>query len=93
MPLINAHADVYGGAGRLIFGLSHQKSGNVYASSEGSDYMGGSSEGGQGVRTPHPRLENHKSIGILGNTGPDHRKNHEVIKPTFNLNCVSLAGR
>ena len=28
-------------------------------------------EGGQGVRTPPPPLENHKNIGFLGNAGPD----------------------
>ena len=31
-------------------------------------------EGGQGVRTPPPPLENYKNIGFLSNTGPDPLK-------------------
>ena len=57
--------------------------------------------GGTGVQTIPPPLENHKDIGFLSNTVPDHLKNHKATKPAFNVgplsarqrNGVSLAGR
>ena len=59
-------------------------------------------EGGQGGPDPPA---NHKAIGFLNNTGPEHLENHTASKPAFNigpswasqrniiLNGVSLAGR
>ena len=43
--------------------------------------MGGSREGGQGVRTP--ARKNHKNIGFLNNTGPDSLKNHKSYQASI----------
>ena len=47
-------------------------------------------EGGQGVRT---RLENHKNIGFLSNTGPDPLKNYKATKPALNFGLYSVRQR
>ena len=60
----------------------------------------GDPEGGWGMGSLTP-LKNHKNIGFLNNTDPDHIKNHKATKPAFNdrpssarhFNDVSLAGR
>ena len=49
------------------------------------------SDGGPGGRTPS--LENHKSIGFLGKTGPDPMKNHKATKPAFNVGPSSVRQR
>ena len=41
-------------------------------------------EGGAGGTDPPP-LKNHKNIGFLCNTGPDHPKNHKATKAAFNV--------
>ena len=51
--------------------------------------------GGQGVRTSIAKepysfvifqgLENHKAIGFLSNTAPDHLENHKATKPASNV--------
>ena len=48
-----------------------------------------------------PLLKNHKTIGLLCNTGLDHLKNHKASKPAFNVgpssarkrNAISMAFR
>ena len=54
--------------------------------------MGGSREGGQGVRTPPP-LKDYKNIGFLSNTDPDPLKNHKATKPAFNVRPLSARQR
>ena len=39
---------------------------------------------GEGAVGPDPLIK-HKAIGFLSNTGPDPQKNHNAIKPAFNV--------
>ena len=44
-----------------------------------------SMRGSRGRQGSGSSLKNHKNIGFLKNTGPNHLKNHKAIKPAFNL--------
>ena len=59
--------------------------------SEMKEYVMCRSRGGTGGPDPPPHpLENHKNIGFLCNTGPDHLKNHKATKLlAFNVELSS----
>ena len=52
-----------------------------------ADLEGGAQSG------PPPPQKNHKNIGFLSETGPDHLKNHKATKPAFNAGSSSARQR
>ena len=40
---------------------------------------------GRGGPDPPPSLKNHKALGFLSNTGPDHLENHKATNSAFNV--------